>query len=200
MSMSTMYEVTFQFGSGSNGALGNALQGAVGDRTAGWNSGNGLITLMCSEAQLPNVSSLTGQTNGVYMGEGQVNYAYNRLFTDISLGWQCDRKMTPLRFLQQWHDFIYTKSLVTGSTNDIRTRQDTPTRVRYPDEYQATITIKKLTQDIGRKEWSPLVYTLINAFPHSIDATPLSYGSSQVVNVSASFYYSKYFISNLDIQ
>ena len=201
MSLTTMYEVTFDF-SGAEAYKGNklerALQGAVADRTSGSFSGNGLITLLCSEAQLPNVSSLTGQTTGLFLGEGQVNYAYGRLFTDVSLGWQCDKNMTPLRFLQTWHDYIYTFGMVGGG-NLTRTRSEVFDKVKYPKQYQAKITITKLTQGKGTKDLKPISYTLIDAFPHSIDATPLSYGSSQIVNVSASFYYSKYFVNNTDV-
>lgn len=193
MSMTTMYEVTFEL----TGELKTKLEAAVGSRTSGALNGDGIITLMCNEAQLPNISSLTGQTNGVIQGEGQVNYAYGRLYSDISLGWQCDKNMTPLRFLQIWHDYIYTDLRVGGGS--INKDSKTPSRVKYPDQYQGKIIIKKLSQSTGTKETDPLKYTLFDAFPFSIDATPLSYGSSQIVNVSASFYYSRYFVENTDI-
>lgn len=186
--MSTMYEVTFEFGRDAT-ALANNIKSATGEGV-NWGT-DGLITMLCSEAQLPNVSSLTGQTNNVYMGEGQVNYAYNRLFTDISLGWLCDKDMTPLKFLQEWHDFIYTSTYIDTKNQG---RSQSTSRVKYPVEYEGTIKIRKLTQSTGRTEVSPITYILVGAFPHSIDATPLSYGSSQVVNVSASFYYTRYFV------
>lgn len=198
MSMTTMYEVTFEFPAGAD-ELKSKLQAAVGSRTAGALSGDGIITLMCNEAQLPNISSLTGQTNGVIMGEGQVNYAYGRLYSDISLGWQCDKNMTPLRFLQVWHDYIYTDERVGGGTLVSQASVKQPSRVRYPDEYQAEIVITKLSQGNKTTDLKPMKYRLLRAFPFSIDATPLSYGSSQIVNASASFYYSRYFIENTDI-
>jgi hypothetical protein len=192
-----MYEVTFEFPAVAAAKLKEQLQAAVGDRTSGSLTGDGLITLMCNEAQLPNISSLTGQTNGIVMGEGQVNYAYGRLYSDISLGWQCDHNMTPLRFLQVWHDYTFSDSRVGGgSPNAVR---QTPSKVRYPEEYQGKIIITKLSQGKGTKDLKPMKYVLIDAFPFSIDATPLSYGSSQIVNVSASFYYSRYFVENTDV-
>lgn len=202
MAMSNQYEVKFEINpAGLRGALSNALS----SRASSAFFGDGLITLLCNEAQLPNVSSLTGQTNGVYLGETQVNYAYGRLFTDISLGWMCDVDMTPLKFLQEWHNYIYSSGQgnLLFSTNGAQLEDSSvrsnisralPTRVRYPDEYQATIRITKL--DLGKgNDRKSMSYVLLNAFPHSIDATPLSYGASQVVNVSASFYYSKYYVS-----
>jgi hypothetical protein len=200
MSLTTMYEVTFDFSGATASSQGNtllkSLQSAVADSTAGAFNGDGLITILCSEAQLPNVSSLTGQTNGLFLGEGQVNYAYGRLFTDVSLGWQCDKDMTPLRFLQTWHNYIYTYDMLQAT---IRTRGEVVDKVKYPEQYQASIKITKLTQGKKTEDLKPISFTLINAFPHSIDATPLSYGSSQIVNVSASFYYSKYFVTEVDV-
>jgi hypothetical protein len=212
MALTTQYEVKFKF-PGETSGLKNVLQGAVADRTAGAFTGDGLIVLLCNEAQLPNVSSLTGQTNGVYLGENQVNYAYGRLYTDISLGWMCDVNMTPLKFLQEWHNYIYSSGLTQGGGSGERSggnlvfesgqsnietvnsvTRNLPTRVKFPSQYQANIQITKL--DMGRgDDRKSMCYTLLNAFPHSIDATPLSYGSSQLVNVSASFYYSKYYVN-----
>jgi len=181
MAMSSEFEVSFIF---PNDDLKSVVQGALsGVHTL---ASDDIITMFCNEAQLPNVSSLTGQTNGVYMGEGQVNYSYGKLFTDVSLGWYCDKNMMPLKFLQEWHNYQFYYG--SGNKTPIRenrlfntslTRQDLVSRVRYPDEYQDRTVMK---------------YTLLDAFPHSIDATPLSYGSSQLVNVSANFYYSKFLV------
>lgn len=188
MAMSTSYEVSFQF---TKAALKTKLQKAISDTSSGSLDGN-LITMLCNEAQLPNVSSMTGQTQGVFLGEAQVNYSYSKLFTDVSLGWLCDYDMKPLKFLQEWHDSQFTYDMVlSGDANDpnVFSRQIS-NRINYPDDYEGTIIITKIDKD-DRKS---MKYTLLNAFPYSIDATPLSYGSSQVVTVSANFYYSKYFV------
>lgn len=209
MAMSNQFEVKFQINSPT---LRTSLSKAIRSSASASFSGDGLINILCNEAQLPNVSSLTGQMQGVYLGENQVNYAYGRLFTDISLGWLCDVDMTPLKFLQEWHNYIYSPGIGNNSSgqkssgslvfesgqSNIETAnkvtRNFPTRVAFPDEYQAIITITKI--DMGRgNDRKSMTYTLLNAFPHSIDATPLSYGSSQVVNVSASFYYSKYYVN-----
>ena len=65
------------------------------------------LTLFCEEASLPGMMANTGQTTGVYMGEGQVNYAHTKSFTDITLGWTCDANLLPLKFLNTWIDFIF---------------------------------------------------------------------------------------------
>ena len=66
-----------------------------------------IIRLLCVEAQLPNVSTATGATNGRYLGGGAVNYAHTRVYSDFSLGWMCDADMTPLKFLTTWNDYIF---------------------------------------------------------------------------------------------
>ena len=198
MAMSTEFEVSFEFPDIGNPSLKNVVKGALsGIHTLATDD---IITMFCNEAQLPNVSSLTGQTNGIYMGEGQVNYSYGKLFTDVSLGWYCDKNMMPLKFLQEWHNhqFYFGEGNKTPIRENLLfntslTRQDLVSRVRYPEEYQAKIIIKK-TERLEGEDRDVMVYTLLDAFPHSIDATPLSYGSSQLVNVSANFYYSKFHI------
>lgn len=157
-------------------------------------NGNGLINLFCNDAQLPNISSQTGTQTGLYTGEGQVSYAVGRLFTDVSLGWYCDRDMIPMKFLQAWHDFIYTGnsgSFITSADKqlEVSSSRSEKTKLRYPGEYYGKIRITKNEDEIAGQS---MTYLLLDAFPYSIDATPLSYGSNQLVNVSASFQYSKY--------
>ena len=194
MALSTQYSVSFEF---ADDTLSNRLKAAVADTTEGVFSPDGIVSLLCTEAQLPSVSSLTGQTNGLYLGEGQVNYSYGKLFTDVSLGWICDRDMTPMKFLQEWHDSQFTFEAVRKSESSLTkdTRAIT-NRVNFPSNYQAVIKIEK--NDLGPEgRERSMTYTLLNAFPYSIDATPVSYGTSQVLNVSASFYYSKFFIDHI---
>ena len=50
---------------------------------------------------------MTGQTSGRLLGEGQVNYAHTRLYTDFQLGWICDADLTPLKFLNVWYGHIF---------------------------------------------------------------------------------------------
>jgi len=189
-----------------------------------------LLKMFCEEAQLPNVQAATGQMSGYRLGEGQVNYAHTKLYTDFQLGWMCDANMTPLKFLNAWYSFIFSEfdsqnneilgstgsttapSSATGySTTNLsleqlknssgtRTSPDRSIRLRFPDEYQCNVTIIKTEK--GSKapnERASMMYTMMNVFPYSIDAVPLSYGASQVTKVTANFYYSKYSIIYNDI-
>ena len=200
IALSTGYKVEFDFSrqSGLQSKLRECLPVNARFDEAGF------LSMACSEAQLPSVSSQTGTTQGYWTGEGQVNFANGRIFTDTSLGWYCDKNMSPMRFIQTWHDYIYYDigNDFVGPYGTVKPVRKNNTRVRYPDDYQAIIKITKIDQSVKdfflddfRIDTPSLTYTLVNAFPYSIDATPLSYGTSQLVNVSANFYFSKYYVS-----
>ena len=64
------------------------------------------------------------------------------------------------------------------------------------DSYVSNIKIIKTepnaTYSNGR---APITFILENAYPYSIDAVPLSYGSSQIARVNVNFYYSRHTVS-----
>ena len=162
-----------------------------------------IIRLLCDEAQLPNVSTATGATNGRYLGGGAVNYAHTRVYSDFSLGWMCDADMTPLKFLTTWNDYIFgEKPVELGNTKfeltklkekAVKPDRARSIRVKYPDDYMADILITKTeispNAANGRQ---PVAYYIEQAYPYSIDAIPLSYGASQITKVTASFYYARH--------
>lgn len=180
-----------------------------------------ILKVFCEEAQLPNVQAATGQVSGYRLGEGQVNYAHTKLYTDFQLGWMCDANMTPLKFLNAWYSFIFSEydyddediiennsgydttnlsieQLKNSAGN--RNSPDRQIRLRYPSEYQCNVTIIKTEKGASApNERGSMMYTLMDVFPYSIDAVPLSYGASQITKVTANFYYSKYSVVYNDI-
>jgi hypothetical protein len=187
MSMSNLYEARFE-------VIPDALKAALKDAGFSDLSTTGgaysALTAFCEEASLPGMMANTGQTTGVYMGEGQVNYAHTKSFTDLTLGWTCDANLLPLKFLNKWMTFIFGED---GADTDYNSGSFKANRVRYPDDYQCTLSIKKAergaTNTLGRVNG---IYTLYHCFPYSIQSTPLSYGSSTLLKVSASFYYRRW--------
>lgn len=182
VSLSNTFEVTFKYNE-SPGKLKDFM------KTNGFNaSGEALknLTLFCEEASLPGVMANTGQTTGVRMGEGQVNYAHTRSFQDISFGWICDADMLPVKFLNAWMKCIF-------NDQDTADGRSGTTRLNYPDDYQCEVTVRKAERDpdstLGRESG---LYTLFNAWPYSIQSTPLSYGSYQLLKITASFYYRRW--------
>lgn len=143
------------------------------------------ILLMCDEVSLPGVQSSTGSVSGRYQGQGPVYYPVSPIYTDLQLSFMCDAEMQALKFLLDWHEYIY-QTTTAKSNNKAR-------KLKYPNEYQCNITIEKreknATDEIGTLS---LTYNLYNAWPYSVDAVPLSYGSSQLVKCTANFYYSSW--------
>jgi len=191
MSMSNLYEARFD---DVPGPLKTALSGAgFSDLSSSSDTAYTTLTLLCEEASLPGMMASTGQTTGVYMGEGQVNYAHTQSFTDITLGWTCDANLLPLKFINTWMRFIFDAD---NKPYD-RARQN---RVQYPDDYQAKMTIIKAERGKNNTlEGIGGIYTLHDVFPYSIQSTPVSYGSSTLLKVSASFYYRRWEFQNINI-
>lgn len=240
MSMSNNFDVQFEFTNSNEG-----LKQRFKDLGMDFSSNNGtapdddkqmgtsapsLLKMLCEEAQLPNVQAATGTYTGMRMGEGQVNYAHSKMYTDFQLGWMCDANMTPLKFLNAWYSYIFGEyrmggnvdtlpvevygnnsglaktgqsltGLKTSSNSDDRNAVNKFVRLRYPDEYQCRILISKSEKGQSAPNGRPsMLYTMMECFPYAIDAVPLSYGASQITKVTANFYYSKYSIVYNDIR
>lgn len=189
----------------------------LGDNAGGTVQSGSLIKMLCDEAQLPNAQAATGQITGRFLGEGQVNYAHTKLYTDFQLGWMCDANMTPLKFLNAWYSFIFKDYDESG--NEIEPTElsgDTLTslkgkstsydegrsvRLSYPSDYMAKVVITKTERSSSAPNGrAPISYTLLNAFPYTVDAVPLSYGASQITKVTSNFYYSKHIVTYNDIK
>lgn len=177
------------------------------------------ITSMCDEAQLPNVQAMTGTVTGRYMGEGQINYPHTKMYSDFQLSWLSDANMSSLKFLNAWYSFIFQefdgngqKIFSSNQTNlDLgKLKQESRSknqvsrskrvRLNFPDAYLADIVITKTERGKNApNSRASIAYTMIDCFPYSIDAVPLSYGASQITKVTANFYYSRYTYSMNDI-
>lgn len=252
LSYSNNYDVEWVFPTGKTSEEGNATPNKLVDRlnAFGFNLGLGgstskvgdqeglvsgnilktdvnskgmVIKYFCDEAQLPNISSATGQITGRHLGEGQVNYPHTRIFTDFQLGWICDADMTPLKFLNLWYgtifnEYNYAQEPQGGAVIDsIKPTNNTglslssqkdranegnniarhrSVRLSYPESYLASCTITKTEKGkFGANSRASMSYTLLDVFPYSIDSVPLSAGASQATKVTANFYYSKHVVT-----
>jgi len=181
IAFSNTYEVDFKIS--SNEPLAAALRRAgfgIFSRKGGTAYDN--LTMMCEEASLPGIMANTGNTIGKFQGEGQVNYAVNKMYQDITLSWISDANLSPLKFLNAWMGLIFV--------DPTPERFNSRTRLNYPDTYQCDFTIKKGERNgnyvLGREYG---IYTMYDAWPYSVQSTPMAYGSSQSLRISASFYY-----------
>ncbi len=226
MSFSNGYDVQFDF---AGAGVGAEIRAAVGDVDNSLPSNPGAtIKLFCDEAQLPNTQAATGQMQGRYLGENQINYPYAKFYSDLSLTWMCDANMTPLKFITTWMHYIFgggdddspkrldssgkliedAVSELLGINNSmslskIRTQSERDfnrgIRLNYPKEYCGKLSITKTEKGPrAPNERSPIMYILEDVFPYTIDSVPLSYGTSQVTKVTANFYYAKHTVVYLD--
>ena len=196
MSLTTGFDVEFDFPSTSKFPV---------DR---YKKDKDIITMLCDEAQLPNVQSATGQISGRYLGEQTVQYPHSRMFTDVGLGFLCDGDMLPLKFLHEWYNFIYSEGSPLISMDDyestkavnIRDRSRV-NRLAYPDHCTCSVYIMKTEPDANAANGRiPTTFVLENAYPYSVDAVPLSYGTSQITRVNVSFYYSRHSVIYGDVR
>lgn len=200
--MTNGYDVDFELPS----RLADYLNPWVGKVTnANSPSDKGIvIKLLCDEAQLPSIQTATGQISGRFLGENQMNYAYARFYSDVSLTWMCDADMIPLKFVTGWNSYMFNggspdRPKTSGrGLNAIKSQEpyaiQREVRMKYPVEYlcqkmRITKTERNGAAPNGRASIS---YILENAFPYSIDSVPLSYGTSQITKVTANFYYQKH--------
>jgi hypothetical protein len=211
MAMSNSFLVKFNFPSFS--VVPSALS-KVGVNFA--NNSNDIVELFCDEAQLPNINLATGSMIGRYLGEGQVEYALSKVYTDFQLSWMCDANMIPHKFLTAWFDSMFEEQYLDGnridaefnsgkSYSDVLTAKTRTiarsTKLRYPSQYQCEVLIGKT--EPGRKsatDRTSEIYVMQDVFPYQIDAVPLGYGPSQVVKVTATFRYTRHFIVYNDIK
>lgn len=148
------------------------------------------ILLMCDEVSLPGVQSNTGSITGRYQGQGPIYYPTSPIYTDLQLSFMCDAEMQAFKFLLDWHEFIYntTNSTVGGIRKGEKVR-----KLKYPENYQCELHVQKRERnDVSEIGVTTMEYILNNAWPYSVDAIPLSYGSSQLVKCTANFYYTSW--------
>lgn len=184
MSLTSAFDVEFDF-TGASSTL-NAVKSFYKRK-----DDKDVVTMLCDEAQLPNVQSATAQITGRYLGEGPISYPHTRIYTDVSLGFMLDADLTALKFFTSWYDSIFGES---GIPTDGEPRAvNRINRLEYMDNYTCTARIMKTEPNAkaanGR---NPVTFLLENCYPYSIDAVPLSYGTSQVTRLTVNLYYTRH--------
>ena len=177
---------------------GTGVAGLTDDNNYGM-SGEPMFTFLCDEAHLPNVHAATGTLMGCYLGEGQINYAHTRVFTEFQLAFQCDANMTPLKYLNDWFGMIF-KEMPSSYGDSTKYTHNRSNRLSYPADYCRDIYITKTETNgksaVGRES---LCYVMERAWPFAVDAVPLQFGTAQLTKVTAQFYYTRHHIINKTI-
>ena len=207
MSLTTGYNISW--------ILPSTLKGDLTKRFPGWEQDESPINMMVEEAQLPNIQSATGQLQGRYLGENQIQYPYARLYSDVSFTWMCDANLTPLKFFHYWYNYMYSGSESSDeigldesgeSFGDVKKFAvesgsiSREVRMKYPETYLGKcIVIKTEPGAATVDDRASMAFVLEDIFPYSIDTVPLSYGTSQLTKVSVNFHYAKHTVIDNDI-
>lgn len=175
LAQTSHYQVMF---GGLNGELSGYLnQRGVNTKFITEESG-----LLCSSASIPGSSLATADINGNFMGM-QEKMAHTRIFTEMQLEFYVDSDYRMIKFLEHWMEYIVSG----GSPQSIGPGYYY--RMQFPEQYKCDQTkIIKFDRN-GDKE---LQYKFFKLFPKNLTSIPVSYGTSNILKVSASFEYERY--------
>ncbi len=147
--------------------------------------------LLCYSASLPTTNFATANITGNFMGVTE-KFAHTRQYSQIGLEFYVDKNYDALKFMESWMEFI-----ASGSNNPIESalapigqnRKDYISRMQYPEYYKCDRTsIVKFDRDYKKE----IEYSFIGLFPSSISSIPVSYNSSDILKMSATFEYDRY--------
>jgi len=165
---------------------------------------------LCSSASLPgsnfNISEELGSRQGM-----TERFATRRIYNEFDLTFYIDDDYNTLRMFEEWMNFInpvYNES--NGRYDGSEASQlgayqerNTYSRFRYPDDYRRKVSITKFERDFLQnpndrnnkfKNMPLLTYHFIDTFPVNINAVPLSYAGSTVLQVTVVFTYLRHTI------
>jgi len=144
------------------------------------------LEISCCEASLPGSSLATLDIVNDYVGVSE-KHAYRRLYDDrADFTFYVDHDYRPIRLFESWMKYITKEEFATG----VRKRTFT-SRPRWPDQY---CTDELVIDKFERDHTGLLRYRFIKAFPVSINSMPVSYDASNLLKVTVSFVYSRYYI------
>ena len=149
--------------------------------------------LLCYSAVLPTTTLGSFTIDGNFMGV-QEKFANSRIYSEITLDFYIDSSYQMLNFLECWMEFIasgsYNNQGLAGENAPINQNQDGYfVRMQYPSYYKAnSVRIVKFDRDYRRE----IEYNFRGLFPLNMSSIPVSYVSSDILKVSASFQYDRY--------
>lgn len=156
-----------------------------------------LMELTCIEANLPGSSLATIETLD-YMGVTE-KHAYRRLYDDtidFTFLVTQDGNYPQIRTFDTWIRYIVREDSSRVSSSTFYAR------ARYPKQYKSKVTVTKFERNLGSSVpgsgYAPLlVYNFLDAYPKSINSIPVSYEASELLKVTVSFTYTRYYIDKI---
>lgn len=156
-----------------------------------------LLELTCVEASLPGSSIATVETARDFHGIVE-RHAYSRLYDetiDLTFLVTYDSNYLQIRFFDYWMKFIVGEN----ELNDRDLAQPMIQRARFVDDYKTSMTIVKFEKDMGHGRNlvnDILEYHFVDAYPKAMNTIPVTYDASQLLKVTVSMNYTRFFITN----
>ena len=145
------------------------------------------LTISCREASLPGTSLATHTLDNDHTGVTE-RHVYRRQYdTTTAFTFYVDTKYDIISFFENWIRFIVNEPIDRSINFNYR--------VNFPDEYKTDIFIRKFERDYKSKN---LQYTFLNAYPISINQMPVNYDSSQILQCTVNFNFSRYIVQTDD--
>jgi hypothetical protein len=159
---------------------------------------NNFIDIACIDATLPGSTFATHEATNDYTGITE-RHVYRRQFDGkIDFTFAIDREYTLIKYFEAWMGYI------GGEASDGYKNYEANSAYRVPflNEYVCDLTLVKYEKDatIVEKGYSPtrLEYHFVNAFPISISSMPISQGPTDLLTMTVTMDYQKYWITDIN--
>lgn len=194
----------------TNNRTGWLAQKAAAGAGNRWTSENSeLISISCTEASLPGSTLSTVDVTDDRTGVSE-KLAYRRIYDDrADFTFYVEHDYKVILFFENWMQYIVNeqdngltlqdllnnpvRNLLNSGGSSKPALRDSGYyyRINFPNNYRGTVQINKFEKDyLGRY----LRYTLLDAWPISINSVPVSYDSSQLLKFTVSFSYTRYLL------
>ena len=173
--------------------------GAVIDhvkRTKGitWKEEGAKINFLCESTQMPGSSLATHDNKSDFMGVSE-KFAYRRMYPEqFSCSFYVDHDYKLLHFFEGWMDFISGNSAANRGTSDNYKSVQNGFRMNFPDSYRSQIELTKFEKDTDKDNIKMYHYTMVDAFPLSMDPIEISYGQSELLRLNVNFSIVRYVV------
>lgn len=151
------------------------------------------LSILCCETSLPGSRFSTTENNQDYYGVSQ-KFAYRRDFDSMDMSFYVDSDYKIMKFFEQWMDFIASPDQSYSTVGDNVASNNSFYRFKYPSFYKTNMYIHKFNKDYDNIK-SEIVYNFVDAFPINMSSIPVSYDASQLLKVSVSFSFDRYYIN-----
>ena len=150
------------------------------------------LKLACNQASLPGLSFATHELTNKYHNVTVKNAYRKTLDQSASFSFYVDTNYDLIYFFENWMSYIM------GETRDNYGNTKRSFRAQFPSEYKSSsITITKFERDYRDKV---MVYRFLDAYPASIDSMEVSYNSSQILNCTVGFNYTRYTVDSINME